>query len=124
MMTLSRNAILGAALLLAMGLGLPTMQATAADVDIVEKLKGAKTAADHESIAGYYESQAAEAKKNADLHRKMADTYTAGGTSIGKGSGPVPLPQHCQNLAKAFDEEAAHYTSMAEAHRALAKAAR
>jgi hypothetical protein len=118
-----RRVILGAALLMAVGVVLPTTHGVAADMDIVEKLKSAKTAADHEAIADYYEGEAASAKKKADLHRKMADTYTAGGSSIGKGSGPVPLPQHCQNLAKGFDEEASHYTSMAQTHRQLAKSA-
>jgi len=121
----SRIAIFGAALLLTMGLAVPTMSAVGAEnMDIVEKLKSAKTAADHEAIASYYETKAAEAKQSADVHRKMADTYAAGGTSIGKGSGPVPLPQHCQQLAKMFDEEASHYTSMAATHRELAKAAK
>jgi hypothetical protein len=48
----------------------------------------------------------------------------AGGSAIGKGTGPVPLPQHCTNLAKAFDEEAANYAALAQAHRELAKAAK
>jgi hypothetical protein len=120
-----RIMVLGAALLLALGLALPTSYAGAAEnVDIVEKLKTAKTASDHEAIASYYEAQATDAKKKAALHREMAATYTAGGSSLGKGSGPVPLPQHCTNLAKEFDEEASHYTAMAEAHRQLAKAAK
>ena len=122
-MNVRRMATLGAALLLAIGVAVPTI-GTAAEMDIVQKLKTAKTAADHESIASYYDSKAAEAKKNADLHRNMASTYTAGGSSIGKGTGPVPLPQHCTNLAKAFDEEAANYTALAQAHRELAKAAK
>ena len=118
-----RIAILGAALLLATGLALPTTYAIGADMDIMEKVKTAKTAADHEAIASYYDAQAAAAKKNADMHRKMAETYSAG-SSIGKGIGPVPLPQHCQAIAKESDEEAGHYTAMAEMHRALAKAAK
>jgi hypothetical protein len=114
---------MGTALLLAMGLTLPTTYAIGADMDVMEKVKTAKTAADHEAIAKYYDSEAAAAKKQADLHRKMAETYSAGG-GIGKGTGPIPLPQHCQALAKEADEEAAHYTAMAETHRALAKAAK
>ena len=116
---------LAAALLLLAGMGLPAKQATAAEnMDILQKVQSAKTAADHQQIASYYEAQAADAKKKADLHRKMADTYQAGGTSIGKGSGPMPLPQHCQALAKMFDDEAAHYSAMAETERELAKSAK
>jgi hypothetical protein len=122
-MNFVRMAAIGAALVLAIGLGVPAT-VTAAEMDIVEKLQTAKTASDHEAIAGYYESKAAEARKSAELHRKMASTYTAGGSSIGKGTGPVPLPQHCTNLAKGFDEEASNYSALAQAHRELAKAAK
>jgi hypothetical protein len=109
-------------LVLAAGLTVPATQSGAAgDMDILEKVRSAKTPADHEAIAEYYDEQAAAAKKSADLHRKMADSYKAGGTSIGKGGGPVPLPQHCQQLAKMYDQEAAHYQAMADTHRELAK---
>ena len=114
-----------AALLLAAGLGLPTVHTQAAeDMDILNKVQTAKTVADHQAIASYYDARAAEAKKNADLHQKMADTYQAGGTSIGKGSGPVAMPQHCMSLAKMFDDEATHYKAMADTHRELAKSAK
>jgi hypothetical protein len=119
----ARTVGLWAVLLLLAGMTLPAKQAAAAeDMDVLQKMKSAKTAADHQEIASYYDAQAADAKKKADLHRKMADTYQSGGSSIGKGSGPVPLPQHCQALAKMFDEEAAHYSAMAETERQLAKA--
>jgi hypothetical protein len=111
-----------AVLVLVAGMLVPAVQAPAAeDMDILHEVQTAKTASDHQAIASYYDAQAADAKKNAELHRKMADTYKAGGTSIGKGGGPVPMPQHCQALAKMFDDEAAHYASMAQTHRDLAK---
>ena len=122
-MTHGRLATFGAALLLAAGLGSPPTNAIGADMDIMDKVKTAKTAADHQAIASYYDAEATDAKKKADEHRKMADTYTAG-TSIGKGTGPVPLPQHCQALAKEYDEQASHFTAMADTHRELAKAAK
>ena len=121
-MTFARMATLGAAALLALGMAMPPATA-AAEPDIVQQLKSAKTAADHEAIAKHYEAQAAEAKKNAELHREMASTYTSGGTSIGKGT-TTNFPQHCQNLVKAYDDEASHYTAMAQAHREIAKSAK
>ena len=114
-------ALVGAAMVLLVGITSGGQAAAAENVDIVQKVQAAKTAADHEAIASYYDAQAAAAKKKAEEHRKMADTYKAGGTSIGKGSGPVALPQHCQALAKTFDGEAAEYTAMAQAHRDIAK---
>ncbi len=89
--------------------------------DIIEKVKDAKTAADHEAIAAYYDKEAAAARQEAAKHREMAATYKAGGLSIGKGAGDVPLPQHCLNLAKDYDEAAQNYSALAAAHRVLAK---
>ena len=120
-MNVTRMASLSAALLLAMGVAVP-LRATAADVDIVQKIETAKTAADHEAIASYYDAQAAAAKSNAEMHRKMASTYKVGGTA-GKGV-TVDLPQHCQNLAKESDEEAANFAALAKAHREMAKTAK
>ena len=117
-----RFGTLAAALLLAVGVCLP-MAAAGGETDIIEQVRTAKTSADHQAIAGYYDAQAAAAKGKAAEHRKMAATYTAGG-SIGKGAGPIPLPQHCQTLAKDYDEQASHFTSMADTHRELAKAAK
>ena len=109
------------ALLVVVAMSLPTTYAFAAkNVDILKKMQTAKTAADYEALASYFDSQAAKAKEKADMHRKMADSYTSGGTPIGKGA-PAPLPQHCLALAKTFDEEAAHDTAMAETYRQLAK---
>jgi hypothetical protein len=102
-------------------ISLPAKSASAAEnVDILQMLQTAKTPADHEAIAKYYDAQAAEAKRNAELHRKMASSYTGGSTPIGKGA-KASLPQHCLALAKDFDTEAAHYAAMAEMQRELAK---
>ena len=109
-----------AAALFTVGLSLPTSYAVGADTDITDRVENAKTAADHEAIAKYYDGEAADAKKRADVRRKMAKTYSVGG-GIGKGIGPVPFPQHCQAIAKDADDEASHYTAMAEMHRQLAK---
>jgi hypothetical protein len=105
-------------------MSLPATYAPAAeDMDILQKVQSAKTPADHEAIAAYYDQQAAAAKKKAAEHEKMAATYTGGGTSIGKGY-PAAMPQHCQALAKSYNDEAAHYAAMAQAHRELAKSAK
>lgn len=112
-----------AALLLAGGMSLPATYAPAAEeMDIVQKIQSAKTPADHEAIAAYYDQQAAAAKKKAAEHEKMASTYTSG-TSIGKGQ-VANLSHHCEALAKSFNNEAAQYTAMAQTHRELAKSAK
>jgi hypothetical protein len=121
-MTSTRTATLGMALLVAIGMGRPT-PAIAAETDIVNQVKTAKSAADHEALATYYEEKAADARKKAQLHRDMASSYTAGGTSSGKG-GPILLPQHCEQLARMFDEQASQYADMAATHRELGKEAK
>ena len=88
--------------------------------DIATMIEKAKTAADHEAIAAQYEKQAAEAKKEADRHRKMEKSYAVG-ASAGKGT-PTPLPQHCAALAKHYDSIAQEDTTLAAAHRDMAKA--
>jgi len=111
-----------AALIVLAGLALPVSYARAAeDVDIAKQVQSAKTAADHEAIAKYYDEQAAVAKANAAEHRRMAESYKGMSTSIGKGAGVSSMPQHCESLAKDFDAEAEHYKAMAQTHRELAK---
>jgi hypothetical protein len=96
----------------------------AEDVDISQKILNAKTAADHEAIAKYYDEQAAEATKGAARHRQMAESYRGLASSSGKGAGVSAMPQHCEALVKDLEAEAAHYKAMAETHRALAKTAK
>jgi hypothetical protein len=94
----------------------------AADDDMATMIENAKTAADHERIAAMYDAKAADAKKQAELHRKMEKSYSVGGMA-GKGT-PTPLPQHCAALAKDYDDAAKEYTTLAAAHRDMAKAAK
>ena len=123
MMTHGRIATLSLALMLALGVALPTAQALA-DEDITQKVQTAKTAADHEAIASYYDAQAAEASQKAAMHKKMGESYKSFATSSGKGSGVSAMPQHCAALAKTYSAEAAHYKAMADTERKLAKAAK
>ena len=72
--------LLAAVLLLLAAAGLPTMragaqQAVVTDDNLDQMITSAKTPADHEAIAAFYEQQAADAKKKAELHRNTADTY-------------------------------------------------
>ena len=93
----------------------------AADDDMATMIENAKTAADHERIAAMYDKQAADAKKQAELHRKMEKSYSVG-PAAGKGTA-TPLPQHCAALAKHYDEVAQEDATLAAAHREMAKAA-
>lgn len=78
----------------------------------------ATTPADHETIAAYYERQAADAKKKAELHRNVAKTYRD--LKIPK---PVYMAEMCDNIAAMCDKIAADQEKLANAHREMAKEA-
>jgi hypothetical protein len=77
----------------------------------------AKTSADHEAIAAYYDRAASDATAKAEMHDKMADTYSQYRPEY------KPLPTHCKRVAKDYKGIAGEDTALAEAHRKMAKAA-
>jgi hypothetical protein len=88
-------------------------------------ITGAKTAADHEALAAQYDKDAADAKAKASEHLKMGAAYKGQpAVTGGKAAGVSAMPEHCERLAKSFDEQAQMYTDMATAERALAKGAK
>jgi hypothetical protein len=95
----------------------------AADDDLSTMIEKAKTSGDHEAIAARYEKQAADAKKEAELHRKMEKSYGVSAAGGAKG-GATALPQHCDALAKHYDGLAQEYATLAAAHRDMAKTAK
>lgn len=90
--------------------------------DITAMIANAKTAADHEAIAAYYDKEAATSKEKAALHRRMLEVIKkrGGGPDIAKWR----MDQHCEDLVKGFDSAAKMYTEMAQAHREMAKDAK
>ncbi len=83
-----------------------------------QMISSAKTAADHEAIAVQYDREAAAARAQAAEHRKMAESYKkVGGSLVEK----LHLDQHCEKLAKSYDEAAQQSEALAKAHREMAK---
>ena len=73
---------------------LPTMRAGAqdhvvTDANLNQKLASAKTPADHEMIAAYYDTEAAENEKKAELHRASKNIFYK-----------APNQLHCSELIK------------------------
>ena len=122
-MNRARVSMLGAAALtLVAGTTLTTAALAVDDGDVMTKVQSAKTAADHEAIAAYYDGKAAAATKDASYHRQMGQSYKGlAGGAAGKGYAASAMPQHCEAIAKAADSEAEQYRAMAKAHRDLAK---
>ena len=101
---------------------LPGMWATPARAgDIDAQIAAAKTPADHEAIAAWYDTQAKEAQDKAAEHQKMGDAYKQGGGALAHKTN---FHQHCEALVKSYTAEAKEYRALAAEHRAMAKAAK
>jgi hypothetical protein len=91
---------------------------TVTDDNLDQMITSAKTPAEHEAIAAYFEQEAKEAKKKAELHRRSADTYRKM-----KVSKPVYMAEMCDNVAAYWDGVSTNAENLAKAHRAMAKTA-
>jgi hypothetical protein len=113
-----------AILALVAALCLPTQRVGAQQAekfDLEKAIAGAKTPADHEAIASYYDKESATAKNKATEHRKLAETYRTLAVS-GRGV-QFPMENHCRQLAQNYESVAADNATLAEAHRQMAREA-
>ncbi len=111
------TALLAAGLCLFATTMLPVARAVAqdhvvTDANLNHKLAEAKTAADHEMIAEYYDNEAAENEKKAELHRVSKNIWYK-----------VPNQFHCNELIRAFHDAAEQDKGLAAFHREMAKKA-
>jgi hypothetical protein len=93
-------------------------QAVVTDDNLDQMIASAKTPAEHDAIAAFYEQQATDAKKKAELHRNTAETYRK--LKISK---PVGMAEMCDGIAAMWAKIAADNSRLAEAHREMAKEA-
>lgn len=108
-----------AMLALVAALHLPTQRADAQEkFDLEKAVTGAKTPADHEAIASYYDRERATAKAKAEEHRKLAEAYR----NIA-GKGQFQMEGHCLRLAQNYEGIIAENATLAEAHRQMAREA-
>jgi hypothetical protein len=98
---------------------LPTQGAGAQEqFDLGTAMMGAKTPADHERIATSYDKESAEAKAKAAEHQKLMKAY-----ANLAGQDHFRMEDHCQKLAQSFESIATAHTSLAGAHRQMAREA-
>jgi hypothetical protein len=81
-----------------------------------QMITNAKTPTDHDAIAAFFEQEAAEAKKKADLHRRIAETYR--NLKIPK---PVYMAEMCDSIAAMWDKIAADEEKLSKQHHEMAK---
>jgi hypothetical protein len=115
--------LLAAGLILLAATVLPTIRAGAqatvvTDDNLEQMIANAKAPADHEAIAAYFEQEAADARKKADLHRHAAETYRK--MRIPK---PVGMAEMCDGIAATWDKGAADAQNLAKMHHEMAKKA-
>lgn len=115
---MKRTAILLAAgLVLLAAASLPTIkagaqQAAVTDDNLNQMITGAKTPADHEAIATYYDAEAAENEKKASLHSRNKNMYSK-----------LDFSAHCNALIRGYREAAEQDKALAAFHREMAKEA-
>ena len=92
-----------------------TQPAVVSDDNLDQMIASAKTPAEHEAIAAFYDQKAAEAGKKAELHRNTADTYRK--LKISK---PVGMAEMCEGIAAMWAKIAADDSKLAKDHREMA----
>jgi hypothetical protein len=94
--------------------------------DVPSAIENAKTAADHEALAAYFEGEAQAARATAERHRRMGSFYEKHPRPAGLKGNRTPLhqtmPPHCTRLVASYEASAEDYEAMAVAHREMAKA--
>jgi len=101
-------------------LGMPAMAGlqgcSTQQPDIVSMVMDAKTPADHEAIAAYYEEEAAANEVQASSHRQLAETYRQFHNTYKNNMAP-----HCEIAADYYSKLAAQDSALAQQHRKLAE---
>jgi hypothetical protein len=90
--------------------------AEAQTFNLEKAVREAKTPAEYETIAAYYEKEVATAQAKVEEHRKLAEVYR----SIAGSKGPMPMEGHCQHLAQSYESIDADNTALAAAYRQMA----
>lgn len=119
-----KNRLIFAVSMLLLGLALAGCASgpSSPTVQLQQQIEAARTPSDHESLAKYYETEAASASQRAIEHSKLAKTYNSAAL-IGKG-GVANMPAYHNELAKQADSNAAAYLGLAAEHRNMGKAAK
>ena len=93
----------------------PTIRAVAqqtavTDDNLNQMITSAKTPADHQAIAVYYDTEAAENEKKASLHSRNKNMYSKADFSA-----------HCNALIRYYQQAAEQDKALAAFHREMAK---
>ena len=117
--------LLAAGLVLLAAVLLPTIRAGAqgtvvTDDNLDEMITNAKTPADHEALAAYYDKEAAMNEEKAKLHHSNHKAYEKNPPFRGLKAAPN-MAAHCDSLGRYFHEAAEQDKALAAGHREMAK---
>ncbi len=82
------------------------------DKELIALIQNARTPADHEKLAAYYDQTATDLAATATRHKELALIYRR-----------MPPAKHCNNIAISAAKGAEEARAIAEHHRMLAKEA-
>lgn len=92
--------------------------------ELRDLIANAKTPADHERIAQYFDAEAAKYEADAKKHEEEASYYAAHPTNPANGQGRVystEMQSHCSDLGAKLKEAAQEARMIAAGHREMAK---
>jgi hypothetical protein len=101
---------------------LPTTRASAQQEVVTEdtlaqKIESAKTTADHEAIAAFYDKEASDSEAKSKFHHSLHKTYESFKMK------PVDMWNHCDEMGNYYEGIAKQARQLAAAHRATGKKA-
>lgn len=94
---------------------------TTPPADLPQRIESARTQADHEALAAYYDREASAARASAAEHRKMATSYQG---MVAGGRGGASMAPHCNAIVRSQETIATEYEAMAAAHRQMGQQAK
>lgn len=119
-MRIARVGVLSFALLAALTFAAQPVRAEVTIDNVSASIANAKTAADHEALAKYFEGQAADARKRAEAHQAMLKAYDRFGT----GKEQMKHASHCKDAIRSYENLAKDYDALAKDHVQMAKDAK
>lgn len=112
--------ILMAASVVVGALGYVSASVAAEGKNVEQMIVEAKTPADHDAIAAYYDQEAKAAHQKHEEHLKMKASYE----KIPHLASKTGLPWHCSTIAANYEKTAKEYEALAKLHRDMAKTAK
>jgi hypothetical protein len=85
--------------------------------NIEQQIRDAKTPADHQALAAFYEKEAQAAHKLHNTHVTMEAAYAASRTMQEKGR----PSEHCRVIADKYRDMAKEYEALAAMHKTMAE---